>query len=335
MNSFRTEVFPEKATFEIYPDNTVLLLGSCFAQNIGGYLQQHAFNTKVNPFGVLYNPLSVFNAINLLLNKEKYTEFDLYHYNSQWLSFDHYSAFSHYNKNTCLDNINKHFIESKEFIATTKFLFITFGTSWAYKLNENNRLVANCHKIPANKFKRFFISKDEIIEYFENTLNLLSKTCKDLQIIFTVSPIRHWKEGASENQVSKSNLILAVNSLTKTHQNVSYFPAYEIMMDDLRDYRFYNSDMLHPNEQAIKYIWLRFSETFFSTKTINYLKETERLIKALNHKPVNPKSKNHIEFLKEQLNFAYALEKKYNHNLSKYINELENRIDLYGNPGDN
>ncbi len=324
---FRTEIIIPQSNIDINYQSKVLFIGSCFSNNIGEKLQGLKFNTGINPFGVLYNPLSVSENINLLLNKTEISEKDIFFDKDLWASFSFHSSFSRPVKSDFLDKINNQIKINHERLKETDVLFITWGTAWVYQIKDSNKIAANCHKIPSSHFLRFLLETDEITKTYETFFQEIKQFNPTLKIVLTVSPIRHWKDGASGNQVSKSTLLLAANKLAEKFDFVEYFPSYEIMMDDLRDYRFYENDMLHPNSLAIKYIWGKFKSCYFSNNTEQILKKIKTIILAVNHKPFNPQTDSHQKFihqtlskiceLKElfpELNFTEEIE-----NLKKYL----------------
>jgi hypothetical protein len=280
MDAFRTIINLDKSNFSMNHDHYIMLLGSCFAENIGEKLTNYKFITSTNPFGVLYNPASIKQSLELLLEGKLFNEKDMNLHNNLWFSYFHDTSFSETNKNKCLAGINDRLNAASLFLKTTNFLIITLGTAWVYRLKSSGAVVANCHKIPENQFTRKLLSVEEIVADLQEIINKL----KNLHIIFTVSPVRHWKDGAVQNQVSKSTLLLAINKLVQANKNTSYFPAYEIMMDELRDYRFYAADMLHVNEVAINYIWEKFGEVFFDKNTHELIESIDKIRKARNHR---------------------------------------------------
>lgn len=291
----------------------VLFMGSCFTENIGDRMEELKFPTTVNPFGVLYNPSSVRSGLEVLLDNRDFNENDLHFYNDQWLSFYHDTEFSDADKEKCLDKINSSVNAARKHLQTANYLIITFGTAWTYRYKKTGNIVSNCHKIPANEFERRKLSVEDIFVQWAKLLNRVEDLNPNLKIIFTVSPVRHWKDGAVQNQLSKSTLILAINQLMKIFENVEYFPAYEIMMDDLRDYRFYADDMLHPSAVAIDYIWDKFSKTYFEKETIEIIKEVNQIIQAKKHQPLNPDTKSHKIFLENQIAKIKEVSGKYNY----------------------
>ncbi len=311
MSNFRTEVNIPPSPDKISHHSNILFIGSCFTENIGVWMKEFKFRVDINPFGINYNPASVARNIELLLERKKYIPDDLYHYNDLWFSFDHHSRFAHPDPAQCLLTINNRLESSAKNLTVTDFLIITFGTAWVYERKNTGTIVSNCHKVPAREFNRYLLSVNQIVQTYTGLIKRLNDLIPSLNIIFTVSPVRHWKDGAPLNMVSKSTLILAVHEIVSTYDCAEYFPAYELAMDDLRDYRFYNEDMIHPNNQMTAYIWKKFSETYFDPETINLIKELNSLQRALNHKAFYPSSKEHKHFITKQLEIIDGLQKKY------------------------
>ena len=311
MPDLQTKVEIPTPDFTIGYNNAISLLGSCFSDNIGLKLKRLKFNACINPFGVLYNPASISIAIDNLLNKDTFKEKDLSYHNDLWFSYAHHSSFSNADKDTCLSNINQSFTQAKRKVEDTDVWIITLGTSWIYRLKETNQVVANCHKVTSDKFNREFIDIDEIHKYLNNALTNLLTLRPDAKVIFTVSPIRHWKDGAIENMRSKASLILAIKKIQATFSQCYYFPTYEIYMDELRDYRFYDSDMLHPSEFSINLIWLRFVETFLDKKSTDILKKVEKLVKSYEHKTFNTQTNAYQKFANKLIQSTEEFEKQH------------------------
>ncbi len=311
MSTFRTKIDIPKSKFQLSHNTKSILVGSCFADNIGSQLKTYKFPVEHNPFGVLYNPVSIKNNLEILINKKRFSESDLYYYNDQWLSFNHYSAFSHPDKKVCLKQINERIENAAEFLKKSSYLFITFGTAWVYEFRETGKIVANCHKVPAKAFKRYLLELKDIVNGYTDFFEKLKVFNPEIKIILTVSPIRHWKDGPEMNQVSKSTLLLAIYELRKKLPETDYFPSYEILMDELRDYRFYADDMLHLSDAAIDYIWNSFVSTYVDDKSKVIISEIEKLNKAINHRPFNINSKPYQEFAKTHLKYIDTLKKKY------------------------
>ena len=311
MSPSRTEVQIDPSENKIDHQTKILMLGSCFTENIGDRMHELKFNIDVNPFGILYNPLSVLNSIELLLEGKEYTREDLYHDHGMWFSFDHHSRFSDTNLEQCLDKINSRLEKSRKFFRNLDMLILTFGTAWSYVLEGTHRIVSNCHKLPPEKFDRFHLNSNQIFDYYYELIGQLLEKNPKLRIIFTVSPVRHWKDGPVENSISKSTLIISIHRLIEHIREAEYFPAYEIAMDDLRDYRYYADDLLHPNKQMADYIWNKFSQAYFRPDTIQVIADVEKIVSAGKHKAFHPESEEHQDFLKAQLEKIRALKEKY------------------------
>ena len=311
MKDFRTKIEPLPSKNKITYNTPALFLGSCFSENIGYKMEELKFQTLVNPFGVLYNPVSVRSGLEILIDHKKFQESDLNFFNEQWYSFFHDTEFSDVDKLISLEKINSSIHQASEFLIKSNYLIITFGTAWVYKYLNTGQIVSNCHKIPAKEFERFRLEPETIFMEWSNLINRLNQLNKKMKIIFTVSPVRHWKDGAVENQLSKSTLILSIHQLKRKFENIEYFPSYEIIMDDLRDYRFYADDMLHPSNLAIEYIWRQFDKTYFDNKTREIATEVEKIIRAKNHKPLHPQTNNYKKFRENHIRKINELVKKY------------------------
>lgn len=311
MKLFRTEINIQEAKQKIGIDSKILSIGSCFTENIGNKLLNNKFNIKINPFGILYNPQSIVTNINQLLNNYQFSNKDLIVQEGNWYSIFHHGKYADETPERLLKKINQEAEISRMFIKKSDFIFVTFGTSWVYELKEKKQIVSNCHKLPAKSFERFSLLVNQITNNWKGTINQLLKLNQNIQIIFTVSPIRHLKDGAVENQRSKATLLLAIAELKKMFENVHYFPAYELMMDDLRDYRFYNDDMLHPSAFAIDYIWDKFKKTWIDKPANTFIEEVEKVYKSLNHRPLKKNSETYWRFLEQQLFYLNNLQKKY------------------------
>lgn len=303
---FQTPVEIPRSSVTITFESRVMTLGSCFAENMGRKMHEVYFDTDVNPFGVLYNPVSIRNSVELLLQNKQFTAADIFEYRSLWHSFSHSSFFTDVSAESCLDKINARMNAASEFLRKTDVLLITFGTAWIFEEKKSGRVVSNCHKLPASEFVRRRLSVEEIVSDFSELILKLQSLFPNLRIVFSVSPIRHWKDGPHENNISKSTLLLAIEDLQTQFEQVQYFPAYEIQLDELRDYRFYASDMQHPSNVAIDYIWSRFSDTYFDETTLKIKKEMEQLVSDLSHRPLQPDSE---EFRKFQLSIEKRKDK--------------------------
>lgn len=278
----------------------MMLFGSCFSENIGNKLIENKFRTNANPFGILYNPLSVSTAIKQLLCKQHVDESELVFHNDVYQSFMHHGSFSDADKGLCLKKISDSFNRAATEIHETDVFFITFGTAYIYRLKSTGETVGNCHKFPPETFVRKRLSVEETVTEWTEIIETISAAHPAVKFIFTVSPIRHWKDGAHENQISKSILHLSIDKLQeKFPASVYYFPAYEILLDELRDYRFFAEDMMHPSSVAIDYIWEKFCQTYFSEKTVAVITEWQQIKRSLTHRPLNPETENHRRFLSQ------------------------------------
>lgn len=285
---FPINPFSQKVNYS----HSSLFLGSCFAENIGDLMLEHKFKTILNPHGILYNPLSIAVALRRYMKIDFLTDDELFFANDCWNSWEHHSRFSHPDKQICLANINKSISEAHTFLKNTDWLFITFGSAYVYKKNE--RLVGNCHKQAQKEFSKIMLSVSEMNDEYKLLLKELLVFNPKLKIVFTISPVRYVRDGVVENNLSKSRLIETVHQLTS--QNVFYFPAYELMMDDLRDYRFYKEDLVHPNEQAIGYIFEKFVADNFDEKAIQLFNSIKEIIVAKNHRPFHSNTDSHKKF---------------------------------------
>lgn len=286
----QTVVNIDKPDFQIGYDTRIMMLGSCFVENMSAKLEYFKFRVDVNPCGIVYNPLSVADTLNHLLSAKYFTESDLLRNGEKWVSLSHHGHFSASTVEECLHRINVRLEEAVEHLRNTDVLVITWGTSWVYRHLGTGRVVANCHKFPASDFERFRLEVEEIVEVYKELLGRLWALQPRLKVMFTVSPIRHWKDGAHGNQLSKAVLLLAVDRLMEFSGQISYFPSYEIVMDELRDYRFYAEDMLHPSNMGIEYVWEKFKNNYMSMETRNGMKRVDKLNKVLNHRPSDPNS---------------------------------------------
>lgn len=299
---FTTPVIVPPAPFTFSHVDKVQTFGSCFAENLGQWLSDNRFDVDSNPFGILYNPVSIARSLRLLLRQTPYEESQLFTHQHIVHSFDHHGSFSSGSAEETLEKINRRLFFSARRLREATRLIITLGTAYVYRLKPNGRVVANCHKLPADCFERSLLTPDAIVAEWNELLPQIRAVNPEVKILFTVSPIRHLKDGLHANQISKATLLLAVERLTASDpEKLAYFPAYEIMLDELRDYRFYAEDMLHPSPQAITYIWSRFAETYLTEDTRRILNEWEEIRKALNHRPLYPESRSNQRFLEQTL----------------------------------
>ena len=299
MKDFRTEINPEHPGWYLSHTDQTLMIGSCFAEHIGARLIEQSFNLDLNPFGVLFNPVSIAGGIQRLITGDAYQIEDLFVHQGLWHSFDHHSRFSGTDPLEVLNRINQQLNDSSERLKSTGKVFITFGTARVYHYKETGRVVSNCHKVPAQEFENHLLRVGDIVWLYTRIIHELIHINPELKIVFTISPVRYWKDGPMGNQVSKATLLLAVSELIKNFDQLSYFPAYEIFMDDLRDYRFYDQDLIHPGASGLSYIWRKFGETYFTTETLDLNNRIEKLVKATKHKPRNPDTKEYQKFLED------------------------------------
>ncbi|MDP4223881.1 MAG: GSCFA domain-containing protein [Bacteroidota bacterium] len=292
----RTTFNIAKADRKITYNDPVMFLGSCFATSIGRQFELGHMPVLINPSGTIYNPVSVINTLNTITDKRKYSLRDLYNHNGTWVSFSHYTDFSSDDPDEILKKINKRSEEALKFMSGVKYLFITFGTARVYRWNETGSIVSNCHKIPAFRFTRELLTPDDIVSLWNKEMDKLESLFPELRIVFTISPVRHWKDGAHGNQVSKSVLFVAVEELLKHRSGPEYFPSYELLMDDLRDYRYYADDMLHPSDLAVEYIWNAFKQCYFDKETIGIWLEAVKITKAFSHRLRNDAGKQVRQF---------------------------------------
>jgi lysophospholipase L1-like esterase len=287
----------------------LLLLGSCFVENIGEKLKYYQFQTLQNPFGILFHPRAIENLIIRAIEEKAYADADVFNFNERWHCFDAHSDLSDPSKEQLLSNLNSALHKTRNQLKNASHVIITLGTAWVYRNIKTQKRVANCHKIPQKKFTKELLSKEEIEKSLKQKIANIRKVNENASVIFTISPVRHLKDGFVENQRSKANLISAVGKImdaTSPHKNLYYFPAFEIMLDELRDYRFYAEDMVHPNNLAMDYIWERFKNVWISEKSESVMRAVEEIQKGLSHRPFNEDSEQHQLFL-ESLNDKISL----------------------------
>ncbi len=317
--------FSPKITYS----SRLLFLGSCFSEEIGNKLQNYLFDIDLNPFGILYNPASILQSLEILTHQRTFTEDDVFQRGQVWLSFYHHSRFSSLSRDDLLNMINSRITRSHNQLKKANFLFITLGTAWVYELKETGQIVSNCHKLPQKLFNRRMLSVEEIVKMYSDFLPVLWEINPGIRIIFTISPVRHWKDGATGNQYSKSTLIVAVQQLVEKFDRVDYFPSYEIVMDELRDYRFYADDMLHIGSQGVEYIWLRFRQTFFDQDTEQAIGEVDKVLKAMNHRPQNKDTDEYRRFLATTMEKIMLLRKHHPYikidHIQQYFTEEQKR----------
>lgn len=295
---FRTEVPIVKSDFPIDYQSKILLFGSCFAENIGKKFSYFKFQNQVNPFGIIFNSVSLEKLIRRVIEKRYFTEKDIFYHNEAWHCFEVHSELSNLDKDDFLNHLNQIIDSTYQYIKESSHFIITLGTSWVYRDIISHEIVANCHKVMQKQFTKELLSVEIIEKSLLNIISLVEDINPETKFIFTVSPVRHIKDGFVENQVSKANLLLAVYKIVANKPELAnYFPSYEIMMDELRDYRFYAEDMLHPNQIAIDYIWVKFFENYVKEEEFTWMQKVCDVQKAIHHRPFNPDSQSHQKFL--------------------------------------
>ncbi|MCK5815643.1 MAG: GSCFA domain-containing protein [Flavobacteriaceae bacterium] len=298
--NFRTQIpFSKKSNNPIDHTSKILLFGSCFSENIGAKFNYFKFKNAINPFGILFHPIAIEKLILNAINQKKYTKDDVFFHNERWHCFDAHSELSNPSKEVLLQNLNKIIESTYQQLNNSTDLIITLGTSWVYRDIESNQIVANCHKVPQKNFLKELLSVDEIMASLEDIITLVKSINPTVNIIFTVSPVRHLKNGFTENNLSKAHLISAIHQVVEPINHIHYFESYEIMMDDLRDYRFYESDMIHPNKTAIDYIWEQFKNSWIHPSSFETMNEVDTIQKGLAHRPFNESSEHHQQFLQK------------------------------------
>ena len=285
---FRTTIHTRDGEHFMRHSDKMMLIGSCFSDNIGAKLRDAMMQVEVNPFGTIFNPLSIAGAINKIIDDETIAGIELFMSNGVWNCYDFHSRFSMASKEAALERMNRSISTAHEHLAQCKSLVVTLGTAVVYRRRDTGEVVSNCHKVPQLEFTRRLASVDEITGALNATVERLHEFNPELRIIFTVSPIRHIADGLEMNSLSKAVLRVAINNVVRSHKEwVSYFPAFEIVIDDLRDYRFYTADMVHPTDVAIEYIWQTFQATYFDDHSTQAIARCERVSKRLKHRPMS------------------------------------------------
>ena len=303
----------KEARHPIDYNSKVFLLGSCFSENIGDKLDYFKFQSNQNPFGILFHPKAIETLVTNAINEKEYSEEDVFSLNERYHCFDAHSQLSNVSKESILSSLNQAVKHTHQQIRESTHIIITLGTAWVYRLIESDTIVANCHKVPQKKFLKELLSIEAIVESLESTIELFHALNPTVKFIFTVSPVRHLKDGFIQNQQSKSHLIAAIHQVVEPRKRLFYFPSYEIMMDELRDYRFYAEDLIHPNQTAISYIWEKFSNTWISDSSESIMKKVDSIQKRRNHKAFNPNSEVHQEFLKRISEDIQEIQKEHSH----------------------
>ena len=329
---FNTPVELPCGTLDISHRSRMMLIGSCFAGNIGAALLDKKFNVDVNPFGVQYNPLSIATVLTRIVDGTPFGESspEIFEHNGKWHSILHHSDFSRDSKEELIEGINNRLLKAHSAIGECDIIIITLGTAYAYTRISDNSVAGNCHKLPGNCFTRSLLGIEEITERLQAVMQRITAMNPNVKFIFTVSPIRHLRDGAHDNQLSKSTLLIAIENLMQMFpENTGYFPSYEIMMDELRDYRFYADDMLHPSTKAIEYIWECFDKCYFSEATRRLNTRTAEIARGLAHRPFDPKADAYRLFVAQLLQKIETIEKEHPYidfeNEKRQCNTLLNR----------
>lgn len=322
MMNFHAEFFPKAFPVKIKHSQKLLLIGSCFTEQIGAKLSNSKFSILENPNGILFNPVSIAAALISYVQQKEYTEEELFYHHELWGSWQHHTKFSNINKAKSLEMINRSQHQANVFVKEADWVLITLGSAFVYEKAglESVEVVANCHKVAADKFSRRLLDRDEIKETLKSMIEAVQTINPAAKFIFTISPVRHLREGFIENNQSKAALIQAVHAVVDNNR-IFYFPAYELVIDDLRDYRFYAEDMVHPNYAATNYVWEKFISTCVDEPTQLLMKEVSVIVAAKNHKAFNPESDQHKNFLQVNLEKLIRLTTLY-----PYINFKEELI---------
>lgn len=309
--NLQTKVNIDTPDFMIDYNSKLMMLGSCFAENMGGKFSYYKFGVDVNPCGIVYNPRSVANVLRLIVEGKEFKQEDLMQVGDKWVSLYHHGSFSSTDAGECLDKINRRLELATREIRSADLLVITWGTAWVYRHTGEGVVVSNCHKIPSQEFERYRLSVDEIVDEYTGLIGRLREVNPGIRVLFTVSPIRHWKDGAHGNQLSKATLLLAIDRLRERLGGVYYFPAYEIVLDELRDYRFYADDMLHMSSLTIDYTWERFLYSFISPEVLGLMNRIGRINKAVAHRPFDPHSNDYQRLVKNLLTEIAAISRSF------------------------
>ena len=281
---------------KIFYEEKIFFMGSCFSEEIGKRMMEMKFTVVQSPNGILYDPASISTSLLSYITGKKYTDEDLFYLNELWHSWQHHSSFSGINKKEVLQNINSSQSNASKHLKDTSWLVITPGSAYNYVLKETVKAIANCHKAASNLFEKNLLSTQQIIDDLSMVITKLQNVHSNLKIIFTISPVRHVKDGVIENNRSKARLIEAIHTLKGAFENVLYFPAYELVIDVLRDYRFYKNDLVHPSETAIDFVFEKFCEAFLDASSLKLMEEIKAIKAGINHRPFNKETGQHQQF---------------------------------------
>ncbi len=307
---FRLELDVKPFAEKVNLRDSLLLIGSCFTEHIGEKLKHYKFSVMENPHGILFNPVSITQSVTSYISNKQYHAGNLFFYNELWTSWEHHSRFSHPNQDETLKMISKSQQQAHEFLKKANWIMFTLGSAFVYQL-DNGEVVANCHKVPNDKFHKRLLQVEEVLSGLDNMIHRLFLFNSNLRIIFTISPVRHLRDGFVDNNRSKAVLIQAVHHLVNKFPKLYYFPAYELVIDDLRDYRFYADDMVHPNYITTGYVWEKFTDSFIDEQSQEIMKEINKLSAAKQHKAFQPTSMKHKKFLQTNFEKTALLQKAY------------------------
>ncbi len=318
---FHLNYTPPPLQQKIGHTDKILMIGSCFAENIGEHLLKYKFNCLINPNGILFNPISIAAVLGSYIRNENTDPKTSIKNNDRFCNLNYHGDFSFATENELTEAMNSSRQSAQNHLKESNWLIITFGTAYVYRHLETNGIVANCHKLPQNNFKKELLQPNEIIEQYNTLIGALKKFNPKLNILLTVSPVKYLRDGLIENNLSKSILIQSVHQIISSNTNCYYFPAYELVNDDLRDYRFYKEDLAHPNAAAIKYVWNKFSESAFSEETKKLNERIKEILLASSHRALDPESESHKQFKKMYLQKCSALEREFS--FLKFNNEIK------------
>lgn len=330
---FHLEFTPKQFDIKINHRQHLLLIGSCFTEQIGAKLASHKFSVMDNPNGILFNPISITRSVSSYIDNKQYKAEDLFYQNECWNSWEHHSRFSNPDKEKCVLAINESQTEAHSFLKKADWLLITLGSAFVYELPSPlgeglgvRSVVANCHKVPIDKFNKRLLQVDEVVSALQVMIEKAVDFNPGLKIIFTISPVRHLRDGFVENNRSKATLINGIHQLVEKNQHCFYFPAYELVIDDLRDYRFFAEDMVHPNYAATNYVWEKFIAACIDEPSQQLMKDIAVIVAAKNHKAFNPSSEQHKKFLQTNLEKVKKLQQQFSYlNLEEEENFFKSR----------
>jgi len=307
----QTQLSLEKQAPGINYNSKLFLLGSCFAENIAEKFSYYKFQNEVNPLGVLFHPIAILDLLTRAHENNPYSEKDIFFSNGCWQSFQSHSRLNSISQIEILDHLNKALKSTQDQLKNASHVILTFGTAWVYEHIQSKTIVANCHKQPQKEFEKSILSIDQLQDTFNSIISILKSFNPKVTVVFSISPVRHLKDGFVENNLSKAHLITALHSVINTSENTHYFPSYELLMDELRDYRFYKQDMVHPNQIAIDYVWEKFQPIWIDADVNPIMQEVNQLQKGFAHKPFNPLAEEHAIFLSSLAKKAKAMESRF------------------------